>query len=123
MAQSIPMRPNRLQKHIRSTFLTGIFAAVPVAITIFIVWWINDKTSGITKWIFHGHSVPFVGIMVAIGLIYVTGLVASSLVGRFFLKIVDRLLISVPGFSQLYTAWKQIALTPGGTEGVFSRVV
>ena len=23
----------------------------------------------------------------------------------------------------LYTAWKQVALTPGGTEGVFSKVV
>jgi uncharacterized membrane protein len=60
---------------------------------------------------------------VALVAIYLAGLVATTLLGRFFLKIVDRLLISLPGFRQLYTAWKQIALTPGGTEGVFSKVV
>jgi uncharacterized membrane protein len=123
MAQSFPMRANPFKNHLRTTFLAGIFAAVPIAVTIFIVWWINDKTSGITRWLFRGHSIPFVGVLVALVLIYVSGMIASSLIGRFFLKIVDRLLISVPGFSQLYTAWKQIALTPGGTEGVFSKVV
>jgi uncharacterized membrane protein len=45
------------------------------------------------------------------------------LVGRFFLGIVDSLLIRVPVLKQLYTAWKQVAFVPVGTEGTFSRVV
>jgi uncharacterized membrane protein len=108
--------------HLRQTFLAGIFAAVPIAVTIFIVYWINIKTTIISEWVF-GRAIPFVGILVAISAIYVAGLVATSLLGKFFLRRIDRLLIRVPGLRQLYTAWKQIALTPGGTEGVFSKVV
>jgi uncharacterized membrane protein len=119
-------RPNPIQRHLRQTFLAGIFAAVPVAVTGFIIYWINAKTSVVNQWVFPNHpgrSIPFLGVVLAIAAIYLTGLIASSLIGRFFLRFIDRLLISVPGFSQLYTAWKQIALTPGGTEGVFSKVV
>ena len=35
----------------------------------------------------------------------------------------DRVLRRVPVLRELYSAWKQVALTPGGTEGVFSHVV
>jgi uncharacterized membrane protein len=50
-------------------------------------------------------------------------LIATSLLGKFFLRIIDRILLRVPVLRPLYLAWKQIALTPGGTEGTFSRVV
>ena len=117
------MPSGRFQRHLRQTFLAGIFAVVPVAVTIFIVYWINLKTSVITAWLLPKHPIPFVGVAVAIAAIYFTGLLATSLLGKFFLRLIDKLLIRLPGFRQLYTAWKQIALTPGGTEGVFSKVV
>jgi uncharacterized membrane protein len=117
------MPSGRFQRHLRQTFLAGIFAVVPVAVTIFIVYWVNLKTSIITAWLFPKHPIPFVGVAVAIAAIYFTGLLATSLLGKFFLRLIDKLLIRLPGFRQLYTAWKQIALTPGGTEGVFSKVV
>lgn len=117
------MIKNPLQNHFRQTFLAGIFAAVPVAVTVFVVYWINLKTSVITEWLLPGRHIPFVGILVALLAIYLAGLVATTLLGRFFLKIIDRLLNSVPVLRTLYTAWKQVALTPGGTEGVFSKVV
>jgi uncharacterized membrane protein len=34
----------KLQSHLRQTFLAGIFAAVPVAVSIFIVWYIDEQT-------------------------------------------------------------------------------
>src|SRR4029079_16629915 len=33
------------------------------------------------------------------------------------------LILRLPVLKQFYVAWKQIALTPGGTEGTFSKVV
>jgi uncharacterized membrane protein len=109
-------------EHIRKTFLTGVFAAIPLAVTIFIVYWINDKTEAITYWIFH-HNIPFLGLVIALGTIYLTGMIANSLIGRFFLRRVDKVLSHLPMVREIYLAWKQIALTPGGTEGTFSRVV
>ena len=114
----------RFQDHLRSTFLAGIFAAVPVAITAFIVWYIDNKTRGITEFLFKKPGgIPFLGIFIAILGIYLCGLIATTLLGKFFLVVIDRVLSRVPVLRQLYVAWKQIALTPGGTEGTFSRVV
>ena len=111
------------QAHIRQTFIAGIFAAVPLAVTIFIVWWIDDKMSAVSRYLFH-RPIPFhLGVLVAIGIIYVAGLVTRSLLGKFLLRLVDGVLMRLPVVRQLYLGWKQIALTPGGSEGTFSRVV
>ena len=109
------------ESRIRKNFLAGIFALVPLGVTVFIVWWIDDKTRTITRWVFH-REIPFVGILIAILAIYGTGMITSSLVGRFILHLLDAPLARLPIVRQIYVAWKQIALTPGGTEGTFSRV-
>lgn len=112
----------RLQDHFRSTFLAGIFAAVPVAFTIGICWYVDSKTRFISQQVF-GKPIPVVGILIALAAIYLCGLIATTLLGKWFLKLVDKLLTRVPGLRALYVAWKQIALTPGGTEGTFAKVV
>ena len=70
------MNQHPLQLHFRQTFLAGIFAVVPVAVTIFIVYLINQKTSDIEEWV-TGKRVPFVGILIALMLIYLAGLAAT----------------------------------------------
>ena len=107
-----------LQKHLRNTFLAGIFAAIPLAVTIFIVWYVEHSTRQL-----FGLKIPFVGIVLAIVGIYLLGLAVSSLIGRLFLKSLDWLLMHVPVLRDLYRAWKQVALTPGGKEGMYARVV
>jgi uncharacterized membrane protein len=116
------------KNHIRKTFLTGVFAAIPLAVTAFIIYWINDKTSVITEWLFphiglKPHQIPFLGVAIALYVIYLTGMIANSLLGRLVLMLIDRILLRLPVAGQVYLAWKQIALTPGGTEGTFSKVV
>ena len=113
---------SKLQNHLRKTLLAGIFAAVPVAVTVFIIWYIDAQTRFISDKIFH-KPIPFLGVIIAVALIYLCGLVATTLLGKWILRLVDKALSKVPGLRQFYVAWKQIALTPGGTEGTFSRVV
>jgi uncharacterized membrane protein len=110
------------QEHIRKTFLTGVLFAIPAAVTIFIIYWINLNTQPITHWIF-GRDIPFLGLVIALLTIYFVGMIANSLIGRYFLVRIDHLMTNIPVVGQLYLGWKQIALTPGGTEGTFSRVV
>jgi uncharacterized membrane protein len=109
------------QKHLRNTFLAGIFSAVPLAVTIFIIWWVEIHTRPISQFLFH-RPIPVVGVLMAIGAIYVAGLVTTTLLGKWFLSIIDAVLLRLPIIRQIYLGWKQIALTPGGTEGVFSKV-
>jgi len=111
----------RLQKHLRNTFLAGIFAAIPVAVTLIIIAYIervtHDPLRG-TRFDF-----PFLGIIGAIVAIYVLGVIVSSLIGKFFLHLVDKILMHVPILKDAYQAWKQVTLTPGGKEGMFAKVV
>jgi len=92
-----------------------------MAVTLFIIYWINLNTQPITHWIF-GRDIPFLGVIIALGAIYLIGMIANSLMGRIFLRNIDKLLSHVPMVGQVYLSWKQIALTPGGTEGTFSKV-
>src|SRR5258708_2948517 len=76
--------PN-LQNHLRNTFLAGIFAAIPIAVTVFIVWWVESKTRPISHWLL-GREIPFVGVAIALAAIYASGLVATTLLGKVLLR-------------------------------------
>jgi uncharacterized membrane protein len=111
-----------LQKHLRNTFLAGIFAAIPLAVTIFIIWYAEHATRQPLRQL-TGIDIPFVGIVFAIVAIYLLGLAVSSLIGRVILHMIDWMLLHVPVLRELYRAWKQVALTPGGKEGMYAKVV
>ncbi|HWE04024.1 MAG TPA: DUF502 domain-containing protein [Tepidisphaeraceae bacterium] len=116
-----------VQKHLRNTFLAGVFGAIPLVITGFIVWYVDSKTRPVGHWVmeqaFHvDRDVPFLGVVAALVAIYLVGILTTSLLGQFLLKMIDRILLRLPVLGQIYLAWKQIALTPGGTEGIFSKV-
>jgi uncharacterized membrane protein len=109
-----------VQTHLRKTFLAGVFAAMPIAVTGFVVWYVDSKTRVIAQKLF-GANVPFLGVLVAVVAIYLLGVAVTSLLGRFFLRTADRLLARVPLLKPVYQTWKQVVLTPG--EGIFARVV
>lgn len=113
---------NKLQSHLRSTFIAGIFAGVPIVVTVIIIAWIDDKTRQLAPPIFH-REVPFLGIIVAVQVIYLIGLLVRSIVGRQLLAVLDTLLGKVPIIRSIYEAWKQVSFTPGGKEGMYARAV
>src|SRR5687767_3106759 len=96
-----------LHKHLRNTFLAGIFAVIPIAVTIFVIWYVESKTRPLVKpWPILDH--PFVGVVVALAAIYLVGLIVTSIIGKWMIRRVDKLLTRVPGLSELYKAWKHI---------------
>jgi len=108
--------------NIRTTFLAGLFAFIPLAVTAFILWWVDDKTVVFTQWLFN-RRIHFLGVFLTLAAIYATGVITNSLIGKYLLQLLDAVIMRLPGIRFLYQGWKQIALTPGGTEGTFSRVV
>ncbi|HEX2973130.1 MAG TPA: DUF502 domain-containing protein [Tepidisphaeraceae bacterium] len=107
-----------IKQHLRNKFLAGIFAAIPLAATGFVIWYVEMQT----RTLFH-LEIPFLGILLALAAIYLLGLIVTSLLGQWVLTRVDRLLGRIPGLRELYSAWKQIALNPPGSQGVYSKVV
>jgi uncharacterized membrane protein len=128
-------RPSKTQERIRRTFVAGIFAFVPLAVTAFVIYWIDDKVRGLFTYLWtlispngaRPHipligTIPFVGVVITLAVIYVTGMITTSVIGKYLLQLVDWLLVRLPVIRPIYQAWKQIALTPGGTEGMFAKV-
>jgi uncharacterized membrane protein len=109
-----------LQTHLRRTFLAGIFAAMPIAATCFVVWYVDARTRILSKQFF-GVDVPFLGVLLAVAGIYLLGFVVTSLIGKWLLRLADGTLDRMPLLKPIYRAWKQVALTPG--EGIFAKVV
>jgi uncharacterized membrane protein len=107
----------RIQVHIRNKVVAGLLAAIPIAVTIFIVWYVDAKS----REILHVRT-PFVGIAIALGAIYGLGVFVTSVAGRFLLHITDGLLRRVPGLNALYRSWKQVALADTQV-GIFAHVV
>jgi uncharacterized membrane protein len=109
-----------VQAHLRNTFLAGAFAAVPIAGTAFVLWYVDAQTRFISKKFFN-INVPFLGVAMALVAIYLLGLIVTSLLGKLLLRAADAILGRLPVLKPLYQAWKQVALTSG--EGVFAKVV
>jgi uncharacterized membrane protein len=106
-----------LQTHLRNKLVAGTLAAIPVAVTIFIVWYVDSKSRELLH-----VTTPFVGIAIAIGVIYLLGLFVTSVVGKFLLAVFDRLIRRVPGLRDLYRSWKHVALAETQV-GIFAHVV
>jgi uncharacterized membrane protein len=115
---------HRIRTSFRRTFVAGLFTFIPIVITIVIIWWIEVHVRPIVKYLSRDWiDVPFVGVLLALIAIYFTGVLTTSLLGKMFFKVIDAILLRLPIVRQVYLGWKQIAFTPGGTEGTFSKVV
>lgn len=110
------------KRHLRNTLLTGIFSAIPIVITVVVVWYVEKLTREPLKAL-TGLDTPFLGIAAAIALIYILGLLVNSLIGRYLLHWLDALLRRVPVLKDIYEAWRHITLAPGGKEGIYAQVV
>lgn len=113
----------KLGAHLRKAFLAGILAAAPVAVTVFVIIYIEAQTRSAVEQAIGRDVTPFVGVLLIVAVIYVVGVIVSSLVGKLLLRLADKALSRLPVVKSVYAAWKQIALTPGGGEGMYARVV
>jgi uncharacterized membrane protein len=108
----------RFQTHVRNKLAVGALAAIPVAVTAFILWYLDSKARALFD-----IRYPVLGLVVTFVGLYALGLFITSLVGRWTLTGVDVLLAHIPGLRDLYQSWKQMAFTSEGNAGIFARVV
>jgi len=108
----------RIQVHFRNKLFAGALAAIPLVVTLFILWFVDTKARAI-----FGVDHPFLGIGIAVAGLYLLGVFVTSLVGQFLLGGVDAILRRLPGLRDLYRSWKQVALTTDVQDGIFAHVV
>jgi len=104
-------------KHLKGTFIAGLFVVIPIGITIFIFKFLFNFTDGILSsyldrlfGIRTGQGLPFPGLGFITGgvVIYLAGLLATNVLGNQLLKLGDNLLSRIPLVSSIYSSSKQL---------------
>jgi uncharacterized membrane protein len=115
-----PVQPSArfgLMARIRNYFLTGLVIAAPLAITIYIVWWLIHWIDGWVKPLIPSNydpdrylpfAVPGVGVVIAFVLITLLGFLAANLLGRTLISYGERLLGRMPLVRTVYGGLKQM---------------
>lgn len=110
-----------LLAHIRNKFVAGAFAAIPIAIVIYLVVWAEQSTRALAEPL--GYDLPGLGLAMAVVGLYLLGLCVTSFVGVLFLRLANVLLQRIPGVNMLYRAWKDVLVVPPDQHGMFHQVV
>jgi len=112
---------------LRRKFLTGLAVAVPLLITVVTLVWTFRFIDGVARpvalfWL--GREVPGLGVLMTGGVILLTGVIATNVIGRRVLQRTEKWLLNVPLFKTVYAPVKQLvaAFSPDSESG-FKKVV
>ena len=98
-------------KHLRNTFLAGILVSIPLVATYFVLRFLFVSLDGIFQPVvkfFVGRSLPGVGLVALIILVYLLGLIAANVIGRTLIRWFDAGMSRTPVIKYIYSAAKQV---------------
>ena len=121
-----------LRHSMRRHFITGLVAILPLALTVGVVWLLIENVGGFLG--VYLERIPiltdiprpltlFLGFVAVIIGIYLTGLITSGFLGRWFVAQIDNLMARLPFVKGLYNAARQLVNTIFLDRSTFSKVV
>lgn len=119
--REVPHRPAppsaaaRVYAFIRNRLLSGLIVMVPIAVTVFVTRFLYELTAGriapLTAYLI-GERPVYIDIAVSIALLaamlYVTGYIATVVVGKRLIRLGERLIARIPVVTSVYGASKQV---------------
>ncbi len=99
-------------------FLRGLVIVTPVALTLWVCWWVVSSVDRLLP-----IGIPGAGLVITIVGIALVGLLASSLVTRGMVNALDRLLERLPFARIVYTSTKDLLNAFVGEQRRFNRPV
>src|SRR5579862_8142832 len=97
-------------------FLRGLVVVTPIAITAYVVWLTLHSIDG---WL--GLPIPGAGLVVTLVLITFVGFLASTVITRSIVSLVERLLAKVPFVRLLYSSSRDLLNAFVGEHRRFDR--
>jgi len=85
MEETSPKRKGGVLRHLRNVFLAGILTAIPLVATYFVLKFLFVSLDGIFQPIVKiivGRTLPGVGLVALIILVYLLGLIATNVIGK-----------------------------------------
>lgn len=102
---------------LKNYFFTGVIVAAPVAITIYmsyhLVIWINEVTKRLIpqQWRigdFVPYAVPGLGLLLLLLVLLFIGMLTTGYIGKFFVRLWEKIIRKMPVVSSIYSLLKQI---------------
>lgn len=118
--------------HLKGKFFAGLFVVIPLGITIFILKFLFNFADGILgvyldslfSAISHREAhFPGLGMITGAVVVYLTGLVATNVLGTRLLQWGDELLRRIPLVNSIYTSSKQLMTVFREGKGSYRRAV
>jgi len=121
------LRAMGIGKKLRRQFLTGILVTIPIGVTIWLLVWIVTSIDNILQPLVSsilGHTIPGLGFVIMVVLVYLVGVMASNVGARRLVDYGESLLGRVPIVRPIYSFIKQIvdSFSASGKAG-FKQVV
>ena len=121
----------RVVETLRRDFVAGLLVIVPVGFTILgVLWGIDQLDKLVLPKVFNavglkGSQPPFVGVIVTLSLILLAGALTRSFLGRWLIRVWERLIDRIPVARSLYAVLKQFMEAIFGTTARrgFNRVI
>ncbi len=110
----------------KKTFISGLLVTLPVVVTGFILVWVFqllDSVLGDAVEEVTGLTLPGVGLLLALGLVFAVGLMTRIYVGKKLLGWGDNLLARIPLVRIIYVSVRQILQTLTSNNRAFRDVV
>lgn len=118
-------------KKIRHYFATGLLVSLPIFITSYLIFAVFRFIDGIFGKVVNvflkkhlGFSVPGIGIIIGLAIVFLIGFVAANFFGRRLFKALEAWFLRFPFIRQIYPAAKQIVDSFMSKDGpAFKKVV
>jgi uncharacterized membrane protein len=100
------------------SFARGLVVVTPLAITVYVTWWVLDTVDG---WL--GLPIPGAGLLVTLALITLVGFLASTVLTRSLVAALEALLGRLPFVRLLYNSTRDLLNAFVGEQRRFDRPV
>ena len=109
--------PFSISKAIKRYLITGILVWLPITVTIWILSYIVNAADKLVKLLpeqwqpekYLGLTFPGMGVVVAIAVLFCTGIFAANVIGRKFIEGWDSLMGRIPVVKSIYSSVKKVS--------------
>ncbi len=117
---------------LRTWMFAGVLVTAPIVITFYLIWWVIHFIDGIVTPLIPPayqpenmlqFGIPGLGVVLVLVALTLIGALTTSLLGRFFLNLSDRVMARMPVVRGIYGATKQVFETIFSSQGNAFRSV
>jgi len=105
----------------RKYFITGALVLVPLAITAwvlhFVIATLDQSLVLVPQGLRPGTYIPGLGAIITLAIVFLTGVLTNNLVGKWFVRLWERLLQRIPVVNSIYGSVKQVSDTLFSSSG------